>query len=164
MLAHLVARARTEGVLDRMVAVHAGLGVIEWPATRELAERQARALGVPALRLCDANATGGSRPTRREAASRPSRCSDAAELPEVIRERYDEPDDPYARGRRAGQRLGGFAPSHRPPCAAADRRPRAVLRILHRLVHVQDVEAVLAALEDHADKAVEARCRKWDER
>src|SRR6266542_2418411 len=47
MLAHLVARARVEGVLDRVVAVHADLGVIEWPATRQLAERQARALGVP---------------------------------------------------------------------------------------------------------------------
>jgi 3'-phosphoadenosine 5'-phosphosulfate sulfotransferase (PAPS reductase)/FAD synthetase len=47
LLAHLVACARGEGVLDRLVAVHADLGAIEWPGTRELAERQARALGVP---------------------------------------------------------------------------------------------------------------------
>ncbi|MEU7802674.1 phosphoadenosine phosphosulfate reductase family protein [Micromonospora arborensis] len=39
-------RAREEGVLDRVVAVHADLGVMEWPGTRELAERQARHLGI----------------------------------------------------------------------------------------------------------------------
>lgn len=39
--------AREAGVLDRVVAVHADLGRVEWPGTRELAERQATAQGVP---------------------------------------------------------------------------------------------------------------------
>lgn len=47
MLVTLVARACAEGVLDRVVAIHADLGVMEWPGTRELAEQQARAAGVP---------------------------------------------------------------------------------------------------------------------
>jgi 3'-phosphoadenosine 5'-phosphosulfate sulfotransferase (PAPS reductase)/FAD synthetase len=39
-------RARAHGILDRVVAIHADLGVMEWPGTRELAERQARHLGI----------------------------------------------------------------------------------------------------------------------
>jgi 3'-phosphoadenosine 5'-phosphosulfate sulfotransferase (PAPS reductase)/FAD synthetase len=46
MLADVAARARAEGVLDRVVAIHADLGVMEWPGTRELAEQQARQVGV----------------------------------------------------------------------------------------------------------------------
>lgn len=47
MLALVTARARAAGVLDRVVAVHADLGRVEWKGTRELAEEQALALGVP---------------------------------------------------------------------------------------------------------------------
>lgn len=46
MLAHVAALARQVGVLERVVAVHADLGRFEWPGTRELAETQARHLGV----------------------------------------------------------------------------------------------------------------------
>jgi 3'-phosphoadenosine 5'-phosphosulfate sulfotransferase (PAPS reductase)/FAD synthetase len=46
MLDVLVEQARSEGVLDRLVVVHAELGRVEWPGTRELAERQARPYGV----------------------------------------------------------------------------------------------------------------------
>lgn len=51
VMAHqVVAQARSEGVLDRVVLVHATLPE-EWQGTRELAERQAAALGVP-LEVC----------------------------------------------------------------------------------------------------------------
>lgn len=46
MAAEVTSRARAEGVLDRVVAVHADLGVMEWPGTMELAEQQARQLGI----------------------------------------------------------------------------------------------------------------------
>jgi len=46
MLTHVTELARHAGVLDRVVAVHADLGRFEWPGTRELAEVQARHLGV----------------------------------------------------------------------------------------------------------------------
>lgn len=39
--------ARTAGVLDRVTAVHCDLGRVEWKGTRELAEEQSRAYGVP---------------------------------------------------------------------------------------------------------------------
>lgn len=39
--------ASMAGVLDRVVAVHCDLGRVEWPGTRELAEVQARMMGVP---------------------------------------------------------------------------------------------------------------------
>ncbi|GGM22535.1 hypothetical protein ACFFX1_11075 [Dactylosporangium sucinum] len=46
MLVEITDRARHDGVLDRVVAVHADLGVMEWPGTMELAERQARQVGI----------------------------------------------------------------------------------------------------------------------
>lgn len=46
MAAEITSRARAEGVLNKVVAVHADLGVMEWPGTRELAEQQARQLGI----------------------------------------------------------------------------------------------------------------------
>lgn len=45
-LALVADQARREGVLDRVVAVHADLGRVEWQGVRELAEQQARAHGV----------------------------------------------------------------------------------------------------------------------
>lgn len=49
MLSHVAGLAREAGVLDRVVAVHADLGRFEWPGTRELAETQARHLGVRSM-------------------------------------------------------------------------------------------------------------------
>ena len=46
MLDVVAQQAKNEGVLDRLVVVHADLGRVEWPGTRELAERQARHYGV----------------------------------------------------------------------------------------------------------------------
>ena len=46
MLDYVVRLARAAGVLDRVVAVHADLGRVEWEGTRELAERQAKHYGV----------------------------------------------------------------------------------------------------------------------
>lgn len=46
MLAHIAELARAAGVLDRVVAVHADLGRVEWEGTREIAEAQAKHLGV----------------------------------------------------------------------------------------------------------------------
>lgn len=46
MLDEVVGLARTAGVLDRLVVVHADLGRVEWQGTRELAERQAALYGV----------------------------------------------------------------------------------------------------------------------
>jgi 3'-phosphoadenosine 5'-phosphosulfate sulfotransferase (PAPS reductase)/FAD synthetase len=46
MMDVIVRRAREEGVLDRVVAVHADLGRVEWKGTRELAEKQANAYGI----------------------------------------------------------------------------------------------------------------------
>jgi 3'-phosphoadenosine 5'-phosphosulfate sulfotransferase (PAPS reductase)/FAD synthetase len=46
MLDVLAEKAKAEGVLDRLVVVHADLGRVEWKGTRELAERQARHYGV----------------------------------------------------------------------------------------------------------------------
>lgn len=46
MLDRLVHLADGAGVRDRLVAVHADLGRVEWPGTRELAEEQAEAYGV----------------------------------------------------------------------------------------------------------------------
>jgi 3'-phosphoadenosine 5'-phosphosulfate sulfotransferase (PAPS reductase)/FAD synthetase len=45
MLDVLAERAKAEGVLERVVVVHADLGKVEWPGTRELAEQQARHYG-----------------------------------------------------------------------------------------------------------------------
>jgi 3'-phosphoadenosine 5'-phosphosulfate sulfotransferase (PAPS reductase)/FAD synthetase len=45
-LREMVERAREAGVADRVVAVHADLGRVEWAGTRELAEEQARHYGV----------------------------------------------------------------------------------------------------------------------
>jgi 3'-phosphoadenosine 5'-phosphosulfate sulfotransferase (PAPS reductase)/FAD synthetase len=39
--------AKAQGVLDRVMAVHADLGRVEWKGTRELAEQQATAYGIP---------------------------------------------------------------------------------------------------------------------
>lgn len=41
MLDYLVELAREAGVLDKLVTVHCDLGRMEWPGTRELAQRQA---------------------------------------------------------------------------------------------------------------------------
>jgi 3'-phosphoadenosine 5'-phosphosulfate sulfotransferase (PAPS reductase)/FAD synthetase len=46
MLDVLAEQAKSEGILDRLVVVHADLGKVEWPGTRELAERQARRYGL----------------------------------------------------------------------------------------------------------------------
>lgn len=46
MLIEIVGLARAAGVLDRVVAVHADLGRVEWTGTREIAEAQAKHLGV----------------------------------------------------------------------------------------------------------------------
>lgn len=51
MLDVVCEQARGAGVLSRVVAVHADLGRVEWPGTRELAERQAHAQGVR-LEVC----------------------------------------------------------------------------------------------------------------
>lgn len=54
VMAHqVVAQARAAGVLDRVVLVHATLPE-EWEGTKELAQRQADALGVP-LEICSRN-------------------------------------------------------------------------------------------------------------
>jgi 3'-phosphoadenosine 5'-phosphosulfate sulfotransferase (PAPS reductase)/FAD synthetase len=45
MLAHVAELARAAGVLDRVVAVHADLGRVEWEGTREIAEAQAKHFG-----------------------------------------------------------------------------------------------------------------------
>jgi len=46
MLSIIAEQAEKEGVLDRVVAVHADLGRVEWAGTKELAQRQAAAHGV----------------------------------------------------------------------------------------------------------------------
>jgi len=47
MLDYICEMAREQGVLDRVTVVHADLGRVEWAGTKELAERQAVAQGVP---------------------------------------------------------------------------------------------------------------------
>jgi 3'-phosphoadenosine 5'-phosphosulfate sulfotransferase (PAPS reductase)/FAD synthetase len=51
MLHHLVGIARAAGLEDRLVAVHADLGRVEWEGTAELAEAQAQAYGVRFLKV-----------------------------------------------------------------------------------------------------------------
>ena len=46
MLDYIVEQAKAEGVMDRLVAVHADLGRVEWAGTRELAEAQAKHYGI----------------------------------------------------------------------------------------------------------------------
>jgi 3'-phosphoadenosine 5'-phosphosulfate sulfotransferase (PAPS reductase)/FAD synthetase len=46
MMRVVVEQAEAEGVTDRLVAVHADLGRVEWPGTRELAEEQAEHYGL----------------------------------------------------------------------------------------------------------------------
>src|SRR5450755_4357841 len=46
MLDYIVGLAEEEDVKDRIVAVHADLGRIEWQGTRELAEAQAKHYGI----------------------------------------------------------------------------------------------------------------------
>ncbi|MDX2974730.1 phosphoadenosine phosphosulfate reductase family protein, partial [Kribbella solani] len=46
MLSYVVGRAKALGMLDKVVVVHADLGVVEWRGTRELAAEQARLAGV----------------------------------------------------------------------------------------------------------------------
>lgn len=46
MLSHVVAMARAARVEHRVVVVHADLGRVEWPGTKELVLEQARAFGV----------------------------------------------------------------------------------------------------------------------
>lgn len=47
MLDHVVALATAAGVRDRIVCVHADLGRVEWPGTRELAVEQVEHYGLP---------------------------------------------------------------------------------------------------------------------
>ena len=46
MLEEVVKQARREGVMDRVVVVHADLGKVEWPGTKELAKQQAAHYGL----------------------------------------------------------------------------------------------------------------------
>jgi 3'-phosphoadenosine 5'-phosphosulfate sulfotransferase (PAPS reductase)/FAD synthetase len=46
MLDYIAAKAKEEGVMDRLVAVHCDLGRVEWQGTRELAEAQAKHYGI----------------------------------------------------------------------------------------------------------------------
>jgi 3'-phosphoadenosine 5'-phosphosulfate sulfotransferase (PAPS reductase)/FAD synthetase len=46
MLDVVIEQAKVEGVLERIVVVHADLGRVEWAGTRDLAERQAQNYGV----------------------------------------------------------------------------------------------------------------------
>lgn len=46
MLDYVVEQADASGVRERLVAVHADLGVVEWPGTREVAQRQAQHYGI----------------------------------------------------------------------------------------------------------------------
>src|SRR4051812_5772861 len=46
MMDRIVELAREAGVMDRLVAVHADLGRVEWEGTRELAEKQAQHYGI----------------------------------------------------------------------------------------------------------------------
>jgi 3'-phosphoadenosine 5'-phosphosulfate sulfotransferase (PAPS reductase)/FAD synthetase len=57
MAAYVVSRAKSLGLLERVVVVHADLGDIEWSGTRQLAEEQARLLGVRRFEVV--RATGG---------------------------------------------------------------------------------------------------------
>ena len=56
MMDLVVTRARTEGVAERLVAVHANLGRVEWPGTMDLAAEQASLYG---LRFEVVSAGGG---------------------------------------------------------------------------------------------------------
>lgn len=47
MMGLIVARAKAQGVLDRVIAVHADLGRMEWKGTGELAKAQADHFGIP---------------------------------------------------------------------------------------------------------------------
>lgn len=47
MLGEVTRLAREQGVIERVVVVHADLGRVEWAGTRELAEEQAAAYGAP---------------------------------------------------------------------------------------------------------------------
>lgn len=47
MMDYVCEAAKAQGVLDRVMAVHADLGKVEWKGTRELAEQQAAAYGIP---------------------------------------------------------------------------------------------------------------------
>ncbi|MEU3137001.1 phosphoadenosine phosphosulfate reductase family protein [Streptomyces sp. NPDC006854] len=51
---YVVRRADALGMLDKVVVVHADLGRVEWEGTRELAEEQARLLGVPRFEVVQA--------------------------------------------------------------------------------------------------------------
>lgn len=51
-------KADSLGVLDRVVAVHADLGRVEWPGVPELAERQASAYGVEFFKVRKRNLKG----------------------------------------------------------------------------------------------------------
>lgn len=46
MLSHIHALAQEWGLEDRLIAVHADLGRVEWPGTAELAQKQAELLGI----------------------------------------------------------------------------------------------------------------------
>jgi 3'-phosphoadenosine 5'-phosphosulfate sulfotransferase (PAPS reductase)/FAD synthetase len=47
MLDEIFWQAVKQGVVDRMVVIHADLGKVEWAGTKELAQRQAQSYGVP---------------------------------------------------------------------------------------------------------------------
>ncbi len=58
MLRHVAGLAHEAGVFDRLVAVHADLGEMEWAGTKELAEEQATLLGIPFIVEHRRTATG----------------------------------------------------------------------------------------------------------
>jgi len=47
ILLEMLNRAKAAGVADRLIAVHCDLGRVEWPGTKQLAQRQAELLGIP---------------------------------------------------------------------------------------------------------------------
>jgi 3'-phosphoadenosine 5'-phosphosulfate sulfotransferase (PAPS reductase)/FAD synthetase len=47
MLDYVVERCRALDILDRVIVVHADLGIVEWQGTKELAEEQASFYGLP---------------------------------------------------------------------------------------------------------------------
>jgi 3'-phosphoadenosine 5'-phosphosulfate sulfotransferase (PAPS reductase)/FAD synthetase len=47
MPVQMLNNAKAAGVADRLIAVHCDLGRVEWPGTKELAQRQADLLGIP---------------------------------------------------------------------------------------------------------------------
>ena len=62
MLDYLVEQAAIFGVIGRIVVVHADLGEMEWPGTRELAEEHAAAYGLPFIATARRTRADGGEP------------------------------------------------------------------------------------------------------